>query len=168
MATKHSIRQLRTGLGRGLSRAWTGLTEGWRELLIRSNGALTRFTRSATNPTSAGRGDAVPRWALLACDSWETAHAVIVRLELPGLKREDLDVSIEEGILRVRGEKHSSAQVEARTFHLMERAFGRFERAIAIPHNLDKAKAELAFQDGVLTIILPKSRPAPPTRLSIG
>lgn len=165
--TKHPIKHLRAELGRGLLRAWEGLTEGWRELLTRSNGALTRFTRPAVKSKGAGGSETFPQWALLACEVWETAHAVIVRLELAGLRREDLDVSIENGTLRIRGEKRSAAAADGRTYHLMERAFGRFERRIAIPHNIDEDKAELAYQDGVLTAIIPKTKPAPPTRLPL-
>jgi HSP20 family protein len=109
MATKHPIKHLRAELGRGRARAWEGLTEGWRELLTRSNGALTRFSRPVVKRKGEGAGDTFPQWALLACDVWETAHAVIVRLELPGLKRDDLDVSIDNGILRVRGENGQPA-----------------------------------------------------------
>jgi HSP20 family protein len=49
----------------------------------------------------------------------------------------------------------------------MERAFGRFERTLSIPHNVDERRAEIAYQDGVLTVILPKTKPAPPTRLPL-
>jgi HSP20 family protein len=158
---------LRAELERGISRAWEGLTEGWRELLTRSSGALTQFARPAKERKSAGVAKEFPQWALLAGEVWETAHAVIVRLELPGLKREDIDVSIDRGSLRIRGEKRSAGRPQGRTYHLMERAFGRFERTIALPHNIDTARAELAYEDGVLTVIVPKTEPTPPTRLSV-
>jgi HSP20 family protein len=167
MATKDPMKNLRAELERGISRAWEGLTEGWREILSRSNGALTQFGRPAKQKKTADSGAAFPQWALLAAEAWETAHAVVVRLELPGLKREDIDVSIDRGTLRIRGEKRFAGKTEGRTYHLMERAFGRFERTITLPHNIDTTKAELAYQDGVLTVIVPKTEPTPPTRLSV-
>ena len=156
---------------RGISRAWEGLTEGWRELLTRSNGALTRFARAETKKPSAGARSELPefpQWALLASEAWETAHAAIVRIELPGLKRADIQVSIDRGVLRIRGEKRSAGGLRGRTYHLMERAFGRFERTIALPHNIDTKNADVTYEDGVLTVIVPKTEPTPPRHLPIG
>jgi HSP20 family protein len=160
-------------LERGISRAWEGLTEGWRELLTRSNGALTRFARPEKRSKGtgagvrAGAGAEFPQWALLAGEVWETAHAVVVRLELPGLKREDIQVSIDRGTLRIRGDKRLAERTQGRTYHLNERAFGRFERAFNLPHNIDTTNAEVAYQDGLLTVIVPKTEPSPPTHLSV-
>jgi HSP20 family protein len=163
---KDPIKRIRAELERGIARAWEGMTEGWRELLTRSSGALTHFAGPRRKKTStATRG--FPQWALLAGEAWETAHAVIVRLELPGLRREDIDVSIRRSGLRVRGEKRSEWESQKRTYHLMERAFGRFERTIALPHNIDAAHAEVEYKDGVLTVIVPKTEPSPPTNLSV-
>ena len=152
---------------RGISRAWEGLTEGWRELLTRSNGALTRYVRPVKSKNHPAGGTHFPQWALVAGEAWETAHAVIVRLELPGLKREDIAVSIYRGTLRVRGEKHSLGASQGRTYRLMERAFGRFERTVGLPHNIDPKKVELSYQDGVLTVIVQKTQPSPPTHLFV-
>ena len=152
---------------RGISRAWEGLTEGWRELLTRSNGALTRFARPEKRSKDARAGAEFSHWALLAGEVWETAHAVVVRLELPGLKREDIQVSIDRGTLRIRGDKRFAERTQGRTYHLNERAFGRFERVFTLPHNIDTTNAEVAYQDGVLTVIVPKTEPSPPTHLSV-
>ena len=167
MAKKDPIQHLREELQKGISRAWEGLTEGWREILTRGNGALTYFVRPTARGKPAVSDAPFPRWGLLAAEAWETAHAVIVRLELPGLKKEDLDVSIDRGSLRVRGDRPSTAVREGRTYHLMERAFGRFERTIGLPDDIDTKRAELAYEDGVLTVIVPKTKPSPPTHLPI-
>jgi HSP20 family protein len=154
-------------LERGISRAWEGLTEGWRELLTRSNGALTRFARPEKRNKGVNARAEFPQWALLAGEVWETAHAVVVRLELPGLKREDIEVSIDRGTLRIRGDKRLAERTQGRTYHLNERAFGRFERMFTLPHNIDTTDAEVAYQDGLLTVIVPKTEPSPPTHLSV-
>lgn len=162
---KDPLKKLRAELERSVSRAWEGLTEGWREILTRSNGALTRFAGSAK--LSKRTGAPFPQWALLAGEVWETGHAVVVRLELPGLKREDINVSIDRGTLRIRGDKRLAERTQGRTYSLNERAFGRFERSFALPHNIDTSNAEVAYQDGVLTVIVPKIEPSPPTHLSV-
>jgi HSP20 family protein len=164
---KGPIKRIRTELERGVARAWEGMTDGWRELLTRSNGALTHFARHGSKRGTASLPGPFPQWALLAGDAWETAHAVIVRLELPGLKKEDIDVSITRSGLRVRGEKHSQDAPPKRSYHLMERAFGRFERTITLPRNIDAKNAEIEYQDGVLTVIVPKTESTPPTRLPV-
>ena len=160
------IKRVRTELERGVVRAWEGLTEGWREILTRSNGALTQFVQAARQRRDEKTKD-FPQWTLLAGECWETAQSVIVRVELPGMRKEDLAISIHPGRLRIRGEKYSSGKEEERHYHLMERAFGRFERSIGLPPNVDASRAEVSYQDGVITVILPKTKATPPTQLSI-
>ncbi|SRR5258706_11014445 len=164
---KDPIRNLRSELERGISRAWESLTEGWREVLTRSSGALTHFVRAAKREKSTDTHQEFPQWALLAGESWETAHSVIVKIEMPGMSKEDIDVSIYRGRLRIRGEKRSTGDLQGRLYHLMERAFGRFERTISLPHNIDAAKAEVSYQDGVITVIMPKTEVTPPTHLPV-
>jgi HSP20 family protein len=159
------IKRLRSELERGIARAWEGLTEGWREVLTRSSGALTQFVRAAKHRDDSNKN--FPTWALLAGECWETAHSVIVRIELPGMRKEDIDISIDRGRLQIRGDKRSSGEDEPRYYHLMERAFGRFERSIPLPTNIDAGHAEVSYQDGVITVILPKTETTPPTQLSI-
>jgi HSP20 family protein len=161
------LKKLRSEFERGISRSWEGLTEGWRAMLTRSNGALTQYVSSARQRKADGDNKNFPAWAILAGECWETARAVIVRIELPGMRKEDIDVSVGHGRLQIRGVKHFCGDGEQRFYHLMERAFGRFERAIPLPHNIDAKRAEVSYQDGVLTVILPKSEPAPPTQLSV-
>jgi HSP20 family protein len=161
------FRQLKSELERGISRAWESLAEGWREVFSRSSGALTHFVRASTQ----GRGDPAqenfPSWGMLASESWETAQSVIVRLEIPGMSKEDIDVSIHRGSLWIRGEKRSGGDPQGRLYHLMERAFGRFERSIPLPANINAADAEVSYQNGVVTVIVPKTEESPPTRLSL-
>lgn len=161
------LKQLRSELGRGIARAWDGLTEGWREVLTRSSGALTHFIRTAKPTKDDSAQEPFPQWSLLASEVWETAQSVIVRIEMPGMNKEDIDVSIGQSGLRIRGEKHSAGEHQDRRYHLMERAFGRFERTIALPANVDAARAEVSYKDGIITVIAPKTEAAPPTRLPV-
>jgi HSP20 family protein len=160
------LRKLRSELEREISRAWEGLAEGWREVLSRSGEALTRFVRVKPSATDLERRD-FPQWALLPSECWETAQSVIVRVELPGMRKEDIDIAIHRGRLQIRGERRSSDDEEKRHYHFMERAFGRFERSIPLPSNIDAARAEVAYQGGVITVIFPKTEAIPPTQLTI-
>jgi HSP20 family protein len=148
-----------------IERAWESLTEGWRELLTRSSGALTHFgTRGAVKEKSPHQ---FPQWSLLAAETWETAKSVVIRVEIPGMDERDLHIDVDKNVLRIRGEKRLGATQQRRRYHLMERAYGHFERSIPLPHGVDAKKAEVSYRNGVLTAILPKTETTPPRRLTI-
>ena len=161
------LKDLRSRLEEKVGRAWELLTEGWRELLSRGGNALTHFdTSPKTTERPPARQD-FPHWSLLAGETWETAQSVIIRIEVPGMRREDFDISIRANALVVRGVKRSEGEHEGRRYSLMERAYGTFERTIPVPHEVDRDKAEVSYRDGVLTVILPKTEPSPPRQLSV-
>ncbi|MGE5339307.1 MAG: Hsp20/alpha crystallin family protein [Gemmatimonadota bacterium] len=159
------IRRIRSEVERGIGRAWDGLTEGWHELLTRGSGALTHYVRAQRK--GQGKEGSFPEWALLAAEVWETGLTVILRIELPGMASEDIDVSLTGTRLCIRGEKRSAGDEKGRRYHLMERAFGRFEREFSLPHSVDAARAEVSYQQGVVTVILPKTEASPPQRLLV-
>jgi len=161
------IKNLRSQLGQGIVRAWDSLTDGWRELLSRSSGALTLFRAQAKNEEEQEPHQDFPRWGLLSAETWETAHFVIVRVEIPGMKKEDFDISVQGNTIRIRGEKRSTGEHQGRTYQLMERAYGYFERTISLPQGIDENSAEVSYQDGVITIILRKTEASPPRPLAV-
>lgn len=161
------LKDLSSRLEEKIGRAWELLTEGWRELLSRGGGALTYFDASPKTTDRPPAREDFPHWSLLAAETWETAQSVIIRIEVPGMKKEDLDISIRANVLVVRGVKLSEGEHEGRRYSLMERAYGTFERTIPVPHGIDRDKAEVTYRDGVLTVILPKTEPTPPRQLSV-
>ena len=160
-------KHLRSEFERGIARAWEELTEGWREMLSRSSTALTRFGRGEDRRKDSDTDQEFPSWSLLAGECWETAQSVIVRVEVPGMKKEHLHISIHGGALYIRGEKRSDGDHRGRFYHLMERAYGRFERTIALPNNIDRKRAEVTYDDGVVTVIIPKTEALPPQQLTV-
>jgi HSP20 family protein len=148
-----------------IERAWEGLTEGWRELLARGSGALTHFRTE--DPRSAESPGQFPHWSLLAAETWETALSVVVRVEIPGMNANDLDIDIQGNVLSIRGEKRSGAAQQERRYYLMERAYGHFERRISLPDGVRADQAEVSYRDGVLTVILPRTDTLPPRRLTV-
>jgi HSP20 family protein len=152
-------KKIRSALQQSFTRRCEGFIAELRRIMTRGDGTLTRFTRAATHnepPFSV--------WALLAGEVWETAQCVVVQIEMPGMREEDVDISIRQGRLVIRGEKLRAAEATPRLYHLMERAFGKFERHIHLPHGLDAAKAEVSFRDGIMTAIVPKMEATPPRR----
>lgn len=88
----------------------------------------------------------------------ETDKEVRITAELPGLNEKDVDISLEEGVLTLRGEKKSEVEDKDRGY--TERSYGRFERRIGLPPGIEQDKASATFTNGVLTVTLPKSEAA--------
>lgn len=153
----NSIKQTGKNIGHEISRAWESLSEGWHELLSRSSDALTHFTRRKDEAHEEGSALAnFPRWSLLAGELEETDKNVLVRLELPGMDKDDCIITIEGNLLRLSGEKRLQRETHDSTYHVMERAYGAFERSIPLPRNVNVEQAEASFKNGVLTVRLPK------------
>ena len=81
-----------------------------------------------------------------------------VHVELPGINREDVDISLKDDVLTIRGEKRS--EVEDKDRRYSERSYGRFERRLALPSEVDEDRSKATFRNGVLTVVLPKTERA--------
>jgi HSP20 family protein len=88
----------------------------------------------------------------------ETAKAIRVTAELPGLDEKDVDISLEDGALTLRGEKRSEVEDQDRGYS--ERSYGRFERRIGLPKGIDRDSVSATFKNGLLTVTLPKTEAA--------
>ena len=156
-----SLKQAGKHIGRGLSRTWENISEGWRELVHHSSDALTHFTRNKDEEREArgvaGTFPAFRNWGLLAGEVEETDKDIVVRVEAPGIEKKDCQITIDGNMLYLRGEKRFERATHESTYHVMERAYGAFERAIPLPRNVDTDKAEATYTNGVLTVRLPKS-----------
>ena len=159
-----SIRQI----GKELSRTWENLTEGWRELLARSSNALTHFSRrnSDRHETDAP-APGYPSWSLLAGEVVDKGNEIVARIELPGIDKEDCEISIDGNMLRIRGEKRADREFIGGAYYVMERAYGSFERVVPLPRYVDPSKAEASFRNGVLTVHLPKLPESEPQRITV-
>lgn len=152
----NNLKQTGKNLGREINRAWENVAEGWRELLSRSSHALTPFTRHKDEEAQGDGAATFPRWGLVSGEMEETARDVVVRVELPGMDKEDCRVTIEGNLLRLSGEKRFEREAHDSTYHVMERAYGAFERVIPLPRSVNVDKAEASYLNGVLTVRLPK------------
>lgn len=104
-------------------------------------------------PSVFGRGRSWPSLEVTGGD-----NEVRVTAELPGMEEKDVEVMVDGDVLTIRGEKRSETKDEER--HFSERSYGRFERSIALPFEVEEDKAQASFQNGVLTVTLPKSAKA--------
>ena len=90
-----------------------------------------------------------------------------VRVELPGLKREDITVSIEDGTLVISGERKTEAADEGTEVHRQERYYGKFSRALTLPSAVAADQVKAAYKDGILTVTLPKAEEAKPKTITV-
>lgn len=154
----NTLKETGKTIGRELNRAWESLSDGWRELLSRSSDALTHFKRHAPSDDSGAMGLATfPNWSLLAGELEETRTDVVLRIELPGMDKADCSIVIDGNMLHLSGEKRFERETRDSTYHVMERAYGSFQRSIPLPRNVDGAKARASFRHGVLTVRMPKT-----------
>ncbi|MFZ4537111.1 Hsp20/alpha crystallin family protein [Propionivibrio sp.] len=155
-----SLRETGKNIGHEIGRAWDVVSDGWRELFNRSSNALTHFVHARDeNPPAGSILAPYPRWSLLAGEVEETDKEIVVRLEVPGMEKKDCEVRIEGNRLFLSGRKHFERTSVDSNFHIMERAYGSFQRVIPLPKNVLEEKAEATYLNGVLTVRLPKMEP---------
>jgi HSP20 family protein len=99
-------------------------------------------------------------------DVVETADAIVVRLDLPGHRGDDIRLKVENDVLTVEAER-KLGEPNGETFHRSERTFGRSARSFALPAGVDTARTEAAYTDGVLEIKLPKREEAKPRTIQV-
>ena len=102
-----------------------------------------------------------------ALDLYEDKDNLYVKVELPGLKREDIDVSLHEGSLSISGERKSEQKHEDAEVYRAERFFGRFQRTVTLPTPVAADKVKAQYKDGVLNITLPKTEEAKPKHIDV-
>ena len=129
---------------------------------------LSNTWLSRTWPVAAaGSGVVVP-----SIDVTEDDRQIVATAELPGLEEKDVEVTLADNVLTIRGEKKSEHEEkdEKKNYHLLERSYGSFRRAIAFDSEIDAKAVKATFDKGVLKVVLPKSaqQPAKSTRIEIG
>jgi HSP20 family protein len=156
MSTIHQLRE-------GLNEAWDTLIDGWQRLYRRAAGAITRFSPGEKDllREDTGKGQDIALrsagWGVLAAEVYDNDDAVIVRLEVPGMEKNDFRLEVLDDYLVVRGEKQVEREHSNDRYHVTECAYGRFERAIPLPEDVQDNKAQATYSNGVLRVELPKA-----------
>ncbi len=112
--------------------------------------------------SNTGQGD-----YLLPLDVSENDDHYLVKASLPGVKPDNIDVTYRNGTLTISAESKQEQEFEKEQYHIRERSYGTFRRSINLPGDIDPDKIDARFEDGVLTLTLPKSEQAKPKRISI-
>ena len=113
-------------------------------------------------------GDGESRGWLPAVDLIENDTAFLATVDLPGLSKDDVDISLEDNVLTLSGERTFKAENgDGTKFRRLERAYGSFRRAFTLPPGVDVTKVEASFDNGVLSVTLPKAETAKPRKINI-
>jgi HSP20 family protein len=109
----------------------------------------------------------VERFFAPALDVYETDGEVVVKAELPGVKKEDVEVLVRDNSLIIRGEKKEEKEEKTETYYRVERVYGKFERVVALPAEVKLEGVKAEFKDGVLEIRLPKEKTSKEAKIEI-
>ena len=95
-------------------------------------------------------------------------EAVVLKAELPGLSAEDIDIEIDDNVLTLRGERRFEEVVEEGRYYRLERAYGHFQRSVTLPPGVKADEISANFDDGVLTVRVPKADEVKPRKIAVG
>jgi HSP20 family protein len=152
---------------------WDNLADGWRHLTRSAAGALTRFRAGEKTDLPARESvDDVfylpPRgWAMLGGDVFEDESRLVVRLEVPGMAKEDMAIEVRDDALVVSGEKRFERESTEGRWRVMQCAYGSFQRVVPLPVRVLADQARASYTNGVLRVELPKATPGKPRPVSI-
>ena len=111
-------------------------------------------------------GASTPAWAP-ALDIAERTDAYLMTVELPGVKLDDLEITLEDGLLTIQGERQFTSESSEEQYHRVERSSGAFRRSITLPAHVMADEVEASMEDGVLRILVPKADEAKPKRIQV-
>lgn len=137
--------------------------EPMREMMTLREAMDRLFDDAFTRPLSMGAVSS----ALPTIDLYQTEDEVVVKAALPGLKPDEVQISITGDVLTLRGEFKQAEQKQEATWHIRERRFGVFERSVMLPSQVQTDKARADFENGILTVSLPKAESVKPKTISI-
>lgn len=129
------------------------------------NRVLSDFFRQAGPSSESGEEEVVATTWTPAVDVRETDSALSLYVELPGIGKDDIDISLENGVLTVSGERKLEAEED--TYRRIERVYGKFSRTFRVPRDVDGTEVNAQFHEGVLVLELPKVEAAKPRQIEI-
>jgi HSP20 family protein len=128
---------------------------------------LSLFDAGSRGPgREAASGEAAPEWAP-AVDIIEDERGYTFKADLSGVRKEDVQVTLEDGVLTLAGERKFDREEKGVTYHRIERAYGAFARSFTLPDDIDGEQVSASHQDGVLTVIVPKAANAKPRKVQV-
>lgn len=138
----------------------------FRELEEMSERLNRVFSRPATRTTNGKENMTVADWTP-SVDISETDGGYLIKAELPEVKKEDVKVTVENGVLTLQGERRQETEEKGRRYHRIERSYGSFVRSFALPESVDESGVKAEYKDGVLNLHIPKSERVKPKAIEV-
>ena len=136
-------------------------------LARRFNRMAERLNRAwGMEPWQDAESELYAAWAPTV-DIYDRDNEIVVQAELPGMKKEDIDIRIEDGVLMLSGKRERQSEVSEAGYYHAERSYGSFGRSFRLPSTVKAEKIEAAYKDGLLTIKVPKAEEAKPKQIQI-
>ena len=129
--------------------------------------SLHRLNRIMDEALTGWNGGTLASAWTPSCDVFEDKENLTIVVELPGVKPEDVKISVENQILTIRGEKKQIAEENSERWHRYERSYGSFERTFTLPSTVDAERVQATVDHGVLTVSLPKSEKSKPREIPV-
>ena len=137
--------------------------EPMREMMTLREAMDRLFDDAFTRPVNNGNNN----WGAPAIDLYQTDNDVVVKAALPCLKVDDVLISITGDVLTLKGEFKQNNEVKEATYHIKEQRFGSFERSVMLPTDVQSDKAKADFENGILTVTLPKAEQVKPRTIAV-
>jgi len=142
---------------------WSDPFREFAHLQDRINRVFTDYGRPANDEGLMTSGSWLP-----PVDIYQNGdHEIVLKAELPEMTREDIDITVDNGTLTIRGEKKLSSEVKEEQFHRLERQYGVFSRSFSLPKTVDTGKVGAEYKNGVLTVRLPLREEAKPRQIKV-
>ena len=157
----------------GIATLWESVAEGWQRLRQSAAGALIRFMpgEHSALPSKAEVDDDFyfpsQGWALLGGDVFEDDQRVVVRVEIPGMRKDEIKIEVTDDSIVVSGEKRFEREATEGRYRVLQCAYGHFRRVVPLATRVLPDQATASYTDGVLKIVLPKAAPGKPTAHTI-
>lgn len=134
--------------------------------LISIQDRMNRLFEQTLTRSRGEEGVSATTWTP-AVDIYETADMIVMKAELPGVAREDIQIQIDGNTLTLRGERRFAKDVQEESYLRIERAYGSFHRSFTLPAGVQQDRVRALFKDGVLELSLPKAEEAKPKKIAI-
>lgn len=134
--------------------------------LVSIQDRMNRLFEQTLSRSRAEEGITASTWSP-AVDIYETPETIIMKADLPGLAREDIEIQLQDNTLSLRGERRFAKDVQQESYLRIERAYGVFQRNFTLPATVQQEKISAVFRDGVLELVLPKAEEAKSKKIAI-
>lgn len=128
---------------------------------------MSRLMNHFWGSADSGGSQNATAW-LPALDVWESDGEIVLAVDLPGIREEDVSLEVDDGVLTISGERSRTIDEKSDRYYRFERRFGQFSRSVTLPQGIDASAVKAEFNAGVLEVRVPKPEERRPTRIQIG